>query len=234
VLPAIHDILGRAIAALATAAPGPGAGAGPPGPLSDPAGLERWLFERPLVTGLALAAFAVALFVLLNRRGKPGRAVAVGGGFMAAAVLAAAVGFLVETPRERMLRLSNELVDAVAAGRTADAAALLADDLVVAVGSTPLPGGGALARSALESFGDRVRVTEHVVTDESARVGDPPTGGLTQFLVRATTDVGPGSAWVRLTWRKGADGAWRVAMLEVLRINGQSPEAVGASGFLTR
>jgi hypothetical protein len=223
VLPAILDILGPIGSTLASAPP----------PLPQSPTIERWLFERPILAGVGFGAFALVAFFVLNRRGEARRGLLVGGILAIAAVAFAASGLLVETPRERLIRLSNELVDAVAAGQPDAAGAMLADDLVIAIGSTPVPGGG-FARRALETFRDNVRVTEHVVTDESATLGAQPTSGASQFLVRATTDIGFATAWVRLNWRLDQSDDWKVYLIEVLRVNGQTPEGVGAAQFLNR
>ncbi|MGP1310887.1 MAG: hypothetical protein ACTS27_11885 [Phycisphaerales bacterium] len=199
----------------------------PPALPGSPA-LQQWLFERPIVGGLILLAFALASFLVLNRMGKGPKALLVAGLLLLCAVGVTAAGVLVETPRERLIRLSNDLVDSVAEGRVDDARAMLADDLVVALGPSTLPGGD-FADRALDAFRSAVRVTEHVVTDESASAASPPTSGVSQFLVRASTDVGFATAWVRLNWRQNPSGAWEVYLLEVLRVNGREPD--GSAGF---
>lgn len=223
-LPAIIDILGPIGSALASAPP----------PLPPSPTIERWLLERPIVVGVALAAFGIAVFLVLNRRGEARNGALAGLALLALGIAATVTGVLVETPRERLIRLSNEFVDAVVAGETDAATAMLAPDLVVALGSTPLPGGGVLARQAIESFSASVNVTDYFVTDESATVGAGATSGVSQFLARASSNLGPGSAWVRLNWRLDESDDWKVYLIEVLRVNGQTPEGAGAAQFLNR
>lgn len=214
-LHAIHEISGPATTL----------GAAPP-PLPVGPAIPHWLFERPITVGLVVGAFALASWVVLSRRGEERRALLVGGALAVIAVSVGAVGSLVETTRERLIRLSNEFVDAVAARETDVASAMLADDLVIAMGGTQLPGGAGLARRALETFHEKVKVTDHLVTDESATGG--ASGGASQFFVRASSDVGPGTAWFRLSWREGPAGVWKIFLIEVLRVNGRSPEEAGA------
>lgn len=223
-LHAVLDILGPIAPTLASAPP----------PLPPSPALERWLFERPVVLGFFLAAFAVAAFLVLNRRGDAKRGVLAGLVLLVLAIAVVATGLGVETRRERLIRLSNEFVDAVVEGDAPAATGLLADDLVVALGSTPIPGGAGLARRAIETFGENVSVSEYIVTDESAAVGKGTNSGASQFLVRATSDLGPGTAWVRLNWRYDPSDDWTIYLIEVLRVNGQTPEGAGAAQFLNR
>lgn len=212
--------------------PGLTVASAPPPPLPPAPALQRWLFESPILPSLALAALAVGLFVVLNRQGRGRGALIAGGGTLVLALAVAAAGALVDTPRERLMRLSRDLVGHIAAGRVDQARAMLDDDLVVAVGGGALPG-GMFARGALERLGNEVRITEHVVSDISASAGDAPTTGATQFLVRATSDAGFASVWVRLNWRKSGD-VWRVYLLEVLRVNGREPDGAAGLGPLGR
>ncbi len=223
-LPAILDILGPFASALASAPP----------PLPNSPAIQQWLFERPILVGVALAAFGIAAFFVLNRRGDAAKGIVAGLMLLLLGIAATVTGIAIETPRERLIRLSNEFVDAVVAGETNAATAMLAPDLVVAVGSTPLPGGGGLARRAIESFTESVNVSDYFVTDESATVNAQASSGASQFLARATSNLGPGSAWVRLNWRLDPSGEWTIYLIEVLRVNGQSPEGAGAAQFLNR
>jgi hypothetical protein len=206
-----------------------------PAPLPPPPALQAWLFERPILSALVLAAFGLAALILLFRRGEQKRGLIVGGALIGGAVAIAALGILVETTHERLIRLSNDLVDAAAEGRVDDAEAMLSDDLVIAMGGTTLPlSGGTLARQALNGLRDEVRVNEHYVSEESATVVEGGDSGASQFLVRATSNAGPGTAWFRLNWRLDASGEWRIHLIEVLRVNGQNPEGAGMMGVLGR
>ena len=167
-----------------------------------------------------------AALILLFRRGDQKRGLIVGGALLAAAIVFAVLGVMVETTHERLIRLSNEFVDAAAEGRVDDAEAMLADDLVIAVGGTTLPG-RTLARRGLDALRDDIRVNDHFVSEESATVVAGGGNGASQFLVRATSNTGPGTAWFRLNWRLQPAGGWRIHLIEVLRVNGQNPEDAG-------
>lgn len=206
--------------------------AAPPS-LPQPPALEHWLFERPLVVGPAAIAIGFAFFLVLNRRNQAKQGILVGGGL---AVLGAAlllVGTLVETTRERLIRESRALVDAVVAGEQGRVDALLSQELILSAGG---PGGvpirsKALAMRAVEEFQSRVRVTEHGFGAAQAMVTSAGDSASSQFRVRAVTNFGPGVAWVRLSWRKEPDGQWRIHLIELLRINGREP---GQTGGLER
>ncbi len=212
----IHEILGPSKPLLASV----------PAPLPPSPAFQRWLFESPVLSALILAAFGLAALVLLFRRGDQKRGLIVGGALFAGAALIAVVGVMVETTHERLIRLSNEFVDAAADGRVDDAEAMLADDLVIAVGGTTLPG-KAIARRGLEALRADIRVDNHFVSEESATVGQNGDSGASQFLVRATSNAGPGTAWFRLNWRADSAEEWRIYLVEVLRVNGQNPEGAG-------
>lgn len=219
----IHEFLGPSQSLIASV----------PTPLPPSPALQGWLFERPILSALVLAAFGLAALILLFRRGEQMRGLIVGGGLLAGAVAIAALGIVVETTHERLIRLSNELVDAAAEGRVDDAEGMLADDLVIAVGGTTLPG-RQLARRALDGLREDIRVSEHYVSEESATVVAGGDSGASQFLVRAVSSMGPGTAWFRLNWRLDSSGEWRIYLIEVLRVNGQNPEGGGVMGVLGR
>lgn len=212
----LNEIFGLSATILASAPP----------PLPDPPAVERWLFERPFVVGPALLGLGGAIFLALNRRNQATRGLAIGGGLALLGVVLVVVGVLVETPRERLVRQSRALVDAVVAGDAGAVDALLADDLVLSAGPLPIRG-KALALRAVEGFQSQVRVTEHGVSAATAAVSGRGGSGASQFRVRAVTNFGPGVAWARLNWRKDPDGEWRIHLIELLRINGREPGDLG-------
>ena len=121
----LNEIFGLSASLLAAAPPA----------LPDPPALERWLFERPLVVGPALAGFGLAFFLVLNRRNQARQGIAIGGGLAALGVVLLVVGLLVETTRERLIRGSRGLVDAIVASDAAAVDSVLASDLVLDAGA---------------------------------------------------------------------------------------------------
>lgn len=199
--------------------------AAPPS-LPAPPALEHWLLERPLVVGPGAFAVGFAAFLVLNRRNQAKQGLLLGGGLMLAGVALLALGMLVETTRERLIRHSRELVDAVVAGDAAAVDSLLSPDLVLSAGAVPIRS-KPLAMRAVEAFQREVRVTEHGVSAAQAMVTSQGASAATQFRVRAVSNFGPGVAWARLSWRKEPDSSWRIHLIEILRINGREPGSVG-------
>lgn len=200
-------------------------GAAPP-PLPPPPVIEHWLFERPFVVGPGAFALGLAVFLLLNKRNQAKQGLLVGGGLMALGVVALVLGMTVETSRERVIRHSRELVDALVEGDAATIDSLLSQDLVLSAGAMPIQS-KPLAMRAVETFQSQVKVTEHGVSATEAMITSQGNSAATQFRVRAVSNYGPGVGWFRLSWRRQPDGQWRIHLIELLRLNGREPGEFG-------
>ena len=192
---------------------------------SGPA-LDRWLFEAPLPTAVALAVAGVVAAVLLARQGK-GRSAgiaAVAGFAVGGAVLL--VGSAVETTRERVAAMTDDLVASVVdadvgavRAATSDSLTLVSGGALLDLGADFLVGVTAGMDGEIESYTSRRRGVELRGENEAvARVSLS-----TRHPARTGAYTGSvGSSW-DFTWRRGADDAWRLVRLECLSVFGQPP-----------
>lgn len=198
-----------------------------PPPLPDPPAIEVWLFEQPLISaGLALGAGALVWFVF-RAKGKPRQGALAGGGLAALAIVLGVAGSAVETARERVAALSEDLLAAAREGDAAGLDGLLANDLALDVGGR----GGDSGDKAfvLEAVG---KLKEQAVID-AVRVRSPvsldgPDAARSQVWVRTGgTGFGPSLSWWMVSWRRQPDGQWRAHLIELLLLNGEKPRGMG-------
>ncbi len=205
----------------------------PPLP-GERAGLfERLVLTDPLPTAVVLLIAGAAAFVLLRRLGQGRIGLA---GLAAGVVLAAAVtltGWLVETPRERLIALTDRLVASAVTPDVPAVESMLAPDCTLSLGSGPI-----LTRdhilSRLRALGPGT-ITRHRTGNHQAVLDTPASGaingiaaGRTQVRVwvgssQSLYDADSGSTW-RLYWQRERDGPWLVVGIECLQIDGLRPE----------
>lgn len=219
-----------------------------PPALPAPTGIDHWLFERPLTSGVALAIFALACFLVLRSRGKQRLALVVGGGLATAACGAALAGMLVTTDRERIADQTGALIDAVARGDVRTVDGLLSDRMVFILGgrsgvvgaaepSRPGAGRGDTGAGAgntdqspdkrwalvgVGAVGSRVDLTDHESTLKRAVLDGRGVGRTQARITVKEPKMGFAISWWQFTWHREGD-AWRVRTLELLSVNGKKP-----------
>lgn len=191
-----------------------------PDPLAAPGGVEVWLNQRSLVTGIALSFLGLVLLAGPARSVKRGWMGALGVILVGAAVWG--FGEVYVSDREAVQEASEAFYAAVETGDRAAAERLLGDEVGVAAGGNVLPGAGrgfvlgGIDRAAAAGLSRLAREESQVevYSDVSAK---------TQTFIRAQfAGAGPSLVWVAMDWRKDGE-AWRVRGIDILLINGQSP-----------
>lgn len=185
--------------------------------------LIHWTLENPWPLAAALGVLAAIAW-----RGRPRwgvrRSTRIVAAALGMALLTVATALTIETAGERVDRLTRSLVEAAVAGDDAAVGALLADDLVLIVGTDRT----GLTRDDLL---DRVPALDDLVVSNALRevdgVGLP--GNRAESVFAQTTSLSVGyptpNAW-RCRWRHETDGEWRVYELvwEKWNLN-QTPSA---------
>lgn len=196
--------------------------------LPDPPALAHYLFESPWIPIAILVVAGVVGFVVLNRQGKARQGVfALLGGVVMAAMLAL-TAFLMETPRELLIRQTRDLVARTAAADTAGIRPLLSDRVTM-VCALPVPLSlpdtkQALLDAVQLQLGTNFPVREHSIGGEQASI-DGPNTARTQMRVWVTLEReqamygGPIGSWWKIDWRKEGD-EWRVATITLLQLDG--------------
>lgn len=196
--------------------------------LPTPGQVQHWLFERPMTGCAALLAFALVLLALFNRRDQLRRGVIAAGAVAALAAVVFALGTFVTTDRERVLNASERFVLAAGAGDDATVDALLSDRMSVRVGGAATTWGREWVLDSVRRLGESYRFDTFEYRSPQG-VTDGPTSARTQFrVVAAGEGLGQAITWWRISWRKGADGLWRIEELDLLLINGMRPDGAGA------
>lgn len=185
---------------------------------------ERWVLESPWGVALALLAAGVVGAWTLNQRARarPALIALIAGALGAAAVIA--TGLLVETERERVIRLTGAFVDSVAASDAQQADALLDTRLIVLTTGNEVTGFGKGEVLAIVRGFDRFGLTNVQRTHGGAEVQGRFTA---RSRITVRVEGGPvgaplGSTW-ELGWTKHSDGAWRIVRLEAITIAGRAP-----------
>jgi ketosteroid isomerase-like protein len=184
------------------------------------------LLDNPWPVGFALAV-AGAIMVLHHVRLRQRAGVAGGALLLAAAVGVFILSATVTTPRQRIMQKTQALLDATA---PLDSAALrsLLEPTVMLIG----PDGkvwleGRRLLDEMDGAISRVQIREHAVRDLVAQAEDHGTGF--SFIDLRTTLESGGmggqpirSKW-RLTWRRDAEGRWRVTEIQWQELHGTAP-----------
>lgn len=189
-------------------------------PLPAPPPLERFLLENPIPGVILLVVLAIALFFLLNARGRIRTAAITSGVLLVLAGALFGLASLVETDREAIAARTRDLVSAVAAADQPAMERILAPDL--SVRATRVPRGAARDEviATVESvLGGTYRVSEHEILDLQAALYGPRVGR-TQTRVRVTSEFGSIPSWWRVDWQLHDDNEWRANRIEALWIPG--------------
>lgn len=198
-----------------------------PPPLPEPPLLEAWLFERPVTAAGALLGAGVVCFLVLRARGKSKGAVIGGGALIALAAAVALIGSVVETSRERVARLSAQVIARFQAADQAGLGVLLADDLVLDLGGGGVSAAGDSSDKALVLEAARAMQGQAVIDTSRVRepvAADGPRAARSQVFVRTGGGgFGPSLSWWMFSWRREPDGEWRVSLIELLLLNGERP-----------
>jgi hypothetical protein len=189
-------------------------------PLPAPPLVERLTLEDPIAGVVLLLALAVALFFVLNARGRIRQACAAAGALALLAAGLLALASFVDTDREIIAARTRELVAAVSAADRAQMDQLLADDLTVRVTRVPPGASKEVVMATVESeVRTLYHASEHEVLDLQAAMYGPRVGR-TQTRVRVGSEYGAIPSWWRLDWQRGNDGRWRATRIEALWIPG--------------
>lgn len=209
-------------ALLAQAGANPDAGSVPQLPSAP--WIEAALFESPW-TGMGVLVVVGALMFWWFNRMQQGRvgAIVLVGTFAGALGLFLTARF-VTTERERLMALTEALVDVTARADLDALAPMLAPDVRVLLFGRER---GFTAQSIPRWVDENMRpgtgryaVKEHSVGQLSASL-DGPNAAQTQVRVRVTPEfigITTGSWW-RVHWRKDGDGPWLVTQIEGLQID---------------
>ena len=187
----------------------------PPGPA-----LERWLFEQPIPTMLALVALGLLGAFLLRQTPKAKWAPAPILGALVLATGAWSLATMVTTDRERIAGGTRAFVDAMVEGDRARVRAQIDKDITLAAsGSQHLTDGDELASLAprVPQFVSSYNLRDVSTTLDGERVGR------TRFEI--TLGVGRGQpmpmGW-ELHWRE-LGGSWRIVRAECKHVWNRPP-----------
>ncbi len=196
-------------------------------PLPPPGLFQRVVLENPAPTAVGLFLAAAVVMLALHRRDRlaAGLIAFAAGTALAGAVMIA--GAVVRTPRETVLGLQDELVDAAAHARTAALDGLLADDARVPPTGLPQLKGG-LGRDAILAvvegmLGDRYPIDTVAVIERQAVVDGPNTARSRIYLRVRPAEGATTWTWFAITWRRDPDGRWKATEIEPLFLSGILP-----------
>lgn len=192
----------------------------PPSPAFD-----RWVLEQPIPLAAACIVAGVAVAIALHRRGELKRGLIGGSALLMFGAAVLTIGFIVETPRERLRNLTSEFVARVFAADGDWASAHLSDSLVVAsAGEVYTSLGKEQLVASIRNFA-MFHTTEWSEKSRGATI-DGDGIGRTQSTLKVTAGyIGNQmlpSTW-EFTWRRGPGDEWRISRLECVSMWGQPP-----------
>lgn len=198
--------------------------------MTDPAGISRlpgpgtfehYVLVSPWVAMGALGVAGFAALVILNTRARAGLGLVLLG---VAALLAAGVylaSTLVETTGEKLAARTRDLVDACVKVDESALRDLVSTDVVLDVPvSAGLQGLDGLL-SVLRQYIPRYEIREHSVGALAWSI-DGDNAARTRARVTAEPEATrlPHSTWLLISWRKTADGQWKVRTITAEQIDG--------------
>ncbi len=193
-------------------------------PLPQPPVWQQMLLERPAAAAGLLVIAAILTVVVLNRREQFRRGLLIGSLLMVAAIVVFTVATLVQTNHEAVRRSTGQIIAAAASGQVAEADELLAEDAKL-----HLAGMGAFSLSrdellaAIEMLDREVGVSDFGILDRTATV-DSQNAARSRVVVRVNIrEGGPTFSSWELSWRRDADGVWRVTRFQCDQVNGRDP-----------
>ena len=188
-------------------------------PLPAPGLFERLVLESPFALALSLALIGLGGLVALNARGRLRTGLVVLGAAWALGGAAVLASVLVETPRERLIRRTRELVAALARVDTDAMRALIHEDASVEVERlSRFSGRDSIIDAASRYLGSTYRLESHA-TPEVQAVIDGPNAARTQARVRHTGEGIPPASWWRISWYRPSEREpWVAVEIEPLWI----------------
>lgn len=216
--PGLLDLIPQAGATLAQAP-----WAAPP-QLPAPPEIQHWLFERPLTSGLVLLAIALIAVVGGRAQGRARYGRLVGAGIGALAGLVVLVSLLVTTDREKVHAATEAVMQAIRTGDAPGAEPFFADAV------TFIAAGGAASvekpwiMDTVDLFPDQLQI-EGVKAPQRRVSVDGEGLARSQLQVRG----GPSGAtanltWWQFSWRRAEDGQWQIHGMDLLLLNGKTPD----------
>lgn len=196
----------------------------PPPPLPDPPLLEHHLLESPWAATLLLLIGAGVSWALSQRQQRPRPARFASMAFLLLAAGVFALASLVTTDRERVTRLTRDLVAAVAKADLPAVRATLAEDAMLYFFEQP---GGLTLQGILDRLerdfvqGGMYQITDHSVLEVQATL-DEPTRARVQTRVRVTAAATgtPYTSWWRLDFVRTGEDRWQVSGIQPLVLPG--------------
>lgn len=190
-------------------------------PLPQPGLVERLTLESPMALVLSLAVIGLAGLIIFNNRGRAGTGLSVLGVAWLLAGAALLVALLVETPRERLMDRTRELVAALAGVDTNALSGMIDEDATVEVrGVRSFEGRDSIIRGAEQYIGSSTRIESHRVPEIQAVI-DGPNAARTQVRVRHSGNSVPPASWWRITWYRVSESEpWVAIEIEPLWITG--------------
>ncbi len=192
-----------------------------PPPLPDPPALAHYLLESPLIVISVLLAAAVVAHMAMSSR-KPVRARQVGAGLIALALCVWAVAFFVETPREKAISLTKQLVADVASGNTKGVDAALAPKAALYTDLRPEGQPKDFILSKVDMFfGPKglYPIQDHALLEAQAYIATPSLAQV-QMKVRVTSKDGfPTLSWWQLDMAPKPGAGWEVTGIKYLSSN---------------
>ncbi|MEM1186037.1 MAG: hypothetical protein AAGI53_13685 [Planctomycetota bacterium] len=189
-------------------------------PLPEPGVFERFFFEGSILLWGALIAAGLVGLIGFASRGKAKLGLAVGGGFVLAAVGAWLTAHLVTTDREIVMDNVSELIRVTAAADVDALESFLDEDLRLSISgfATNMPRDAVLGLVRAQ-LGGSYRVSSHKVLERQA-VMDGPYSARSQVSVRVDGEgFGRIGSWWRIDWLDRGEG-WKVVAIEALYIPG--------------
>lgn len=197
--------------------------------LPAPPLLERLLFENPWPAIGALLAAALVAAWLLNKQSRAREGLLAAGGLAVLALAVYIASAVVTTQREVLAARTRELINLTAAADTTGLEPLMARDVTFRAFLTQQ----SYQRDAILDLvrrypGQMYPVKSHRIDRVQATI-DGPNAARTQTHVttespEATLYNLPTGSWWRLNWRKDPDGQWRLTGIELLQVDGVSPD----------
>ena len=197
--------------------------------LPAPPFLEHWFLEAPLVPGILLVVLGAVVARVLYRQER-GRAAVIAFCILTVAGIATiVVGNLVETERETLLRRTREFIRTILDSDETAARDYLAESVVVTSAGRVEDRMG-LGREWMLAMVDGVvayvQITDSTFTMRGASI-DGVGLARTRFTARVQSARYPGphpTTW-EVSWRRDADGIWRITGFNWLTYLGEPPSA---------
>jgi hypothetical protein len=188
-----------------------------PTPLPDPPFLAHYLLESTsLPCALVIAAGVISYLIFQST--KPRRARQLAGLFLALAAALFTTGALVQTPREKAIEVTKQLVHSVAAGDTHAVDAALASTAAL-YSDTQLS--GQPKHVILEKVGiyfapsGQYALEGHAILEIQAFIANPELAQV-QLKVRTTSKGVPILSWWRCDLTPTPSGSWEVSGIRYL------------------